>query len=227
MCIGDEKTYAHVVSEIAAQSQMRLFFPHYRLSPEYPFPDAIYDGVNAYQYLISSGYEPHQIAVAGDSSGALIALDFVIIEQNKERMPSCLAFLAPATSTHISFQDDLYSDWEKNDPILNITQLRRYAHAYLAGHSPEDPCSPIYSDIGQYPPMISIIGDNDMLIEPLRYLHLQACERGVSNRMIIMPGAFHGHYLWHNIVPEGAEAIMLLCQFISDHIISFPSQDPH
>ena len=222
MCFGGSDTHAHIVSEIAHQCQMRLFFLNYRLSPEFPFPKAIDDAFVAYKYLLSSGYEARHISIAADSSGGLLALGLCyLIKEKGLEMPNILALLSPATSTHICFQDDLYRDWERRDPVLNITLLRRYAVAYLAGENARSPlCSPIYSDLKGYPPIFSVIGDNDILIEPLRQLHLNASTDGVINRLFIQPDAFHGHYLWLKILPEAQEAIDTLCRFIMQQSLS-------
>ena len=221
MCLGGHQTHAHLVSEIAHISQMRVFFLNYHLSPEYPYPRALNDAKAAFEYLTSCGYEPKNISLCGDSSGGLLALGLCQLRKMENKaMPNCIALLAPATSSHICFQDDMYSDWETKDPVLNLTQLRRYATAYLAGHSPLDPlCSPIYSNLTGYPPIFSIIGDIDMLIEPLRQLHLAANFYGVKNKMDIQKGAFHGHYLWFKFLPEGREALRKVSSFMMEHAL--------
>ncbi|MBM4211486.1 MAG: alpha/beta hydrolase [Gammaproteobacteria bacterium] len=216
MCFGSEQTHSHLVSQIAHQCQMRLFFLRYHLSPEFQFPRALEDALKAYDYLISSGYDPKDISLAADSSGALLALGLCqILKKEKAIMPNVICLMAPATSSHICFQDDIYSDWSKKENILNITKLRRYANAYLGKHDPMDPlCSPVYANLSQFPPIFSIIGDKDILIESARQLHLMACTYGIKNHLLIQPNVFHGHYLWFNAIPEAKFAVDQLCNFI-------------
>ena len=53
---------------------MSVLTPDYRVAPEHPFPAALEDTVEAYEWLLSCGFKPEQIIVAGDSAGGGLAL---------------------------------------------------------------------------------------------------------------------------------------------------------
>ena len=56
-------------STLAAQCGVRGFSAAYRLAPENPYPAALLDALEAYQYLLHMGYSPDHIALCGDSAG--------------------------------------------------------------------------------------------------------------------------------------------------------------
>ena len=52
---------------------------HYRRAPEYPYPTAVEDVLKAYDWLLySTGINPKQIVVAGESAGGLLILQFLL-----------------------------------------------------------------------------------------------------------------------------------------------------
>ena len=62
--------YARGVSSIlSAESGMRVFCHEYRLAPENPYPAALDDALWAYKQLLTHGYEPSEIILAGESAG--------------------------------------------------------------------------------------------------------------------------------------------------------------
>src|SRR5260370_79091 len=52
----------------------RVFAPDYRLAPKNGFPAAVDDAVAAYRGLLSAGYPPERIVVAGQSAGGRLTL---------------------------------------------------------------------------------------------------------------------------------------------------------
>ena len=56
-------------SVLAAECGVRVFCAAYRLAPENPYPAAVEDALEAYQYLLKKGYAGHQILLCGESAG--------------------------------------------------------------------------------------------------------------------------------------------------------------
>ena len=57
-------------SVLSSECGMRVYTIEYSLAPENPFPAAINDAVFAYNELLSEGYPPEKIILAGESAGS-------------------------------------------------------------------------------------------------------------------------------------------------------------
>ena len=75
---GSLKSHRHLVSEVGRAAAMRTLALDYRRAPEFPFPHALEDAVSGFRFLLDSGFKPHQIAVAGDSAGAGLAVALLV-----------------------------------------------------------------------------------------------------------------------------------------------------
>lgn len=75
--IGDLDSHDDVCRFIAKHTGIRVLAVDYRLAPENPFPAAVDDAVEAYQYALDNadelGTSPDSIAVGGDSAGGNLA----------------------------------------------------------------------------------------------------------------------------------------------------------
>ena len=66
---GSIASHRNLTGNLALQSRCRVLSVEYRLAPEHPHPAAVEDAVTSYQWALTQGYEPHNIALAGDSAG--------------------------------------------------------------------------------------------------------------------------------------------------------------
>ena len=57
------------VNQAVLTEAQSLYMVHYRLAPDYPFPDALEDAFKAYEYILNQGVEPENIIVIDDSAG--------------------------------------------------------------------------------------------------------------------------------------------------------------
>src|SRR5215471_1483412 len=67
--MGSINTHRAMVARVARASQARALALDYRLAPENPFPAAVEDATAAYRWLLTEGYKPARIVIAGDSAG--------------------------------------------------------------------------------------------------------------------------------------------------------------
>ena len=54
---------------LADEEGVRVFAAAYRLAPESPYPAAVEDALEAYNYLRQKGYKPEHIMLCGESAG--------------------------------------------------------------------------------------------------------------------------------------------------------------
>ena len=76
--IGSLDSHRHLVSEAGRAAGASALALDYRLAPEHPFPAAVEDAVSGYRFLLSRGYPPGRIAIAGDSAGGGLVVSAMI-----------------------------------------------------------------------------------------------------------------------------------------------------
>ena len=83
---GDLEYAKGFASTLAAETGSKVFCPAYRLAPEHPYPAALEDSLESYQYLLDMGYAPSQITLCGESAdgGLCYALCLKLKEQNQQ-----------------------------------------------------------------------------------------------------------------------------------------------
>ncbi|KAI9013545.1 Alpha/Beta hydrolase protein [Hyaloraphidium curvatum] len=128
--------YRMLTWRLSAFARVRVLALDYPLAPEYPFPAALEDAVNAYLHL-SSAHGP--VALCGDSAGAglatALALYLAGLADPSIPSPSALVLLSPWTDlTHSmpSFRTNALLDWlpgDSKDPALGPDG----GHYYTAG----------------------------------------------------------------------------------------------
>ena len=67
-CCGDLEYAKGFGATLSYLCGGKVFCPAYRLAPEYPFPAALEDALEAYRYLLSKGYQG-LITLCGESAG--------------------------------------------------------------------------------------------------------------------------------------------------------------
>ena len=97
-CIGNIKSHKRIAGEIAKVAGCRALVVDYRLAPEHKFPAALDDCVASYRWLLSQGYRPENIVIAGDSAGGgLTASTLLVLRDAGDPLPAAGMLLCPAT----------------------------------------------------------------------------------------------------------------------------------
>ncbi len=74
----------------------------YRVAPEHPYPAALEDSIEAYQWLLDRGYGG-EIIIAGDSAGGGLGLALGhYLKDNKLQMPKAFITMSPWTDLTLS-----------------------------------------------------------------------------------------------------------------------------
>ena len=130
------RCHRHLVSELGRAATMRTLTLDYRRAPEFPFPHALEDAVSGYGFLLDSGFKPRQIAVAGDSAGAGLAVALLVrLKERGMQQPACALLLSPWAD--MTATADSYSRNAKRDPVLNHEIMQFLAEQYL-GRRPRE-----------------------------------------------------------------------------------------
>ena len=212
--IGSVRTHRVLLAHLARAAKARVLALDYRLAPETPFPGPIDDTVNAYQWLLSEGIEPANMAIAGDSAGGgLVVAALVALKSVGEPLPAagvCISPWSDMESTGGSMMTN-----SESDPSVSKERLLKLAGIYLNGKNPQAPlASPIHADLTGLPPLLLQVGSIEVLLDDSTMLKEQAHKAGVSVQMEVWDDMPH---VWHHyapILPEARKAISKIGEFL-------------
>ena len=71
---GSIVSHRHMIAQAGREAEARTLALGYRLAPEHPFPAALEDALSGYRYLLSEGFAPEHIVIAGESAGGGLAV---------------------------------------------------------------------------------------------------------------------------------------------------------
>ena len=95
--VGSPSTHRHMVQQLCCLANMRALVIDYRLAPEHPFPAAIEDAEQSYDWLLAEGIDPPNYLLPGT---APVAADFgadATAQAIRQSPAGALALLSPWT----------------------------------------------------------------------------------------------------------------------------------
>ena len=204
---GSLKSHRHLVSEVGRAATMRTLALDYRRAPEFPFPQALQDAVSGYRFLLDSGFEPRQIAVAGDSAGAGLAVSLLVrLKELSMQQPACALLLSPWAD--MTATADSYSRNAQRDPVLNREIMQFLAEQYLGKRPRETPlASPVLADLSGIAPLTIFAGATEALLDDAIALTRAAGLADVSVRLEIWPKMFHIWPNYHQVLAQGRQGV--------------------
>jgi monoterpene epsilon-lactone hydrolase len=196
----------------------RVLVPDYRLAPEHPFPAAIDDSTAAYRWLLSQGFQPQHLAVAGESSGGGLTMATLLALRGAGTPP-------PATAVAMSPWVDLACTGETMHSLAGVdltcteASLRRMAGQYLAGKDPHDPlASPLDADLAGLPSFLVQVGGAEILLDDSVRLARKAGIDGVDVTLQIWAGMQHFFQIGIGVYPEAGRAVAEIGRWLRTHL---------
>jgi len=213
--LGSVKVHREFLTRLVKACQIKVLAIDYRLAPEHPFPAALEDSLTAYHWLISQGYDPLNIVIAGDSAGGGLVIGTLIsLRDHKIPLPVCAVCISPWLNLSYTCENNN----NNNDPILNPAILRIFS-SYYAGHTDAtNPLiSPIFANLLGLPPMLIQVGTNEILLDEVRQFHEKALLAGIDIVLDCWQGLFHVFQIIP-VIPETKLSIEKIGKFIVNKI---------
>ena len=179
----------------------------YRVAPEHPYPAALEDAIDAYQWLLDEGFEAKHIFLAGDSAGGGLSLALVMyLREHNILLPAGIVLMSPwadLTASGASYDDN----YEVDIVFGNRRDSLIYGNPYSDGSDPKDPhISPVYGEFNGFPLMLIQVGSEEMLLDDSKKVAAKAKQAGVSVRYSEYPGMFHVFQMAAKSMPEAGKA---------------------
>ena len=181
-------------SVLAAQNEIAVLCPAYRLAPEHPFPAAIEDAMTAYKYLLDQGYQSSQIVLCGESAGGGLVFS-LCLKCKAMGIPLPCGIVAISPWTDLTLSGRSYEENRERDPSMTIERLQYYVSCYT--DDVKNPfVSPLFGDLTDFPPVLIFAGGDEIMLDDAVSMHQKLCDAGNRSELVISPGMWHAYILY-------------------------------
>ena len=179
----------------------------YRVAPKFPYPAALEDALEAYQWMLEQGYQGSDIIVAGDSAGGGLGLALCLYLRDNH-MPMPKGIITMSAWADLTCKGESYETNFDIDPVFGGTKDSVvFQNEYYRNDSPENPyISPVFGEYHDFPPMLMQVGECEMLLSDTISVAKRASAVGVDVTTHIYPGMFHIFQKGLGMFPESQMA---------------------
>ena len=211
---GSLPSHRHMIAQAGREAGARTLALGYRLAPEHPFPAALEDAVAGYRYLLSQGFGPSNIVMAGVSAcGRLAVAALVSLRDAGVPLPACVWCASPWVDLGMTGGSMMTK--AAVDPLIQKPYLAELAASYLNGTDPRTPmASPIYADLKGLPPLLIQVGSAETLLDDAVRLAGVAGAADVRVTLQVWPGMIHAWHLYYAQLEAGGRALAEVGTFV-------------
>lgn len=211
---GSINTHRALVSQIAKHAGVKALLFDYRLAPENKYPAPIEDAATMYQWLLSNGYSPNQVAFGGDSAGGGMSIGSLLyLRDHNIPLPKCAIALSPWLDHTMTGHS--YHGHKDIDPMLVAEGFPLWSNNYMGDADPKSPyASPIFHSLKGLPPIYVQVGHEEILLDDSTRFEAKAKEDGVDVIVEVYPKKFHVFNAFWRVLPKAREANKKLGEFI-------------
>lgn len=212
-----KKNYHRVAGYYSEVSHgMDVYSLDYRVAPEFPFPAAVQDAVDAFHYILVQGIKADHIFIGGDSAGGGLGLALsMYLRDEKGMIPAGLILMSPWADTSASGPS--YTENTEIDPVFGGSRSALiFENPYAMDADKQNPMlSPVFGDFVGLPPMLVQTGTDEMLLSDSETVVEKAKNSGVKVRYTKYEGMFHVFQMAGPIMEESRRAWTEVGKFIN------------
>lgn len=198
------------LSKVARRPVLAL---DYRQGPVHSLPESLADSLDAYRCLLTRGYAPSDILLAGDSAGGHLTLATLLaLRDQGVPLPAAAVCLSPWTD--LTDAPRRANRWQ--DPMLPAGRVDWLARRWTDGLDPQDPLvSPVLGDFTGLPPLMIITGSTEVLRDEGRRVAVRARESGVPVTYEEWRRMPHVFAIMADVVPEARMVFRHIGRFLT------------
>ena len=205
--MGNIGTHRQFVSHIARISGVRSLLPEYRLAPEHKFPAAVDDAVGLYRGLLTDGFAPQNIAIAGDSAGGGLTMATLLsLRDAGDPLPATAVLLSPWLD--LAASGESMTTRAQHDPWFKPDHMPFVADYYCTPEQRRHPLvSPVYADLSNLPPLYIQVGEDEILLSDSTRTAEKVRAAGGTVEIEIWHGMWHVFQAFIHLMPEAKIAV--------------------
>jgi acetyl esterase len=221
---GDLETHEGLARELAARSGAVVVMPHYRRTPEHPFPAAYEDSLATWRWLTTEatctalGLDRRRLAMAGDSAGGNLVLALCADLRDGAGTPPAAAALIYGMFSRRT--DTRSHRTYAAGPGLTAARLAWFWEHYLPGGvGADDPRAvPWRVTLEGLPPLALFVAECDILADDTWDLAERLETAGADVTLDAFPGLHHGVIQLSRLYPPASDALSKVAERIAERL---------
>ncbi|NNH72760.1 alpha/beta hydrolase [Nocardia uniformis] len=206
-------THRRMIGRVAAAARANALHVDYRMAPRHTLSDALTDAVDGYRNLLSRGYSPDRIVLAGDSGGGLLALAAVRALLD-EGLPCPAAVLAMAPQVDVHGEVRAGHPNTRRDAIIPAAGMTAIG-AIIAHNNPADVArAPLAVPVQDYPPVLIQASSAEVLLADAHAMADRLRAANVPCTLQVWEGQVHVFQAVADLLPEARSALARIGEFI-------------
>lgn len=207
-------SHRRFVSKLSHSTGARVFNVGYRLAPQVGIEEAVADGLDAYRHVLSLGFRPDRIVLAGDSAGGLMATIAALAARDSGLpVPAGQLLMSPLTSADMDLKYRALQDHrDAMFPFMTVKFIYE-VFATVNGTRPL-PVMPPESDLAGLGPFLLQVGTHEMLLGDTFALAERLQQHDVAVWVQVWHKAMHMFQLSFDINPDARRAVDEAAAFI-------------
>lgn len=228
--LGDIKTHAKLVCELAIRSRSAVVFIEYPLAPEHSFPVPLEGCISAVSDVLriapSLDLDSNRCGFVGDSSGGNLCLAYSVLAKERNLfVPRTQILLYPAVDASLSLPSHLRF---AHNPNLGRQTMEWFWSNYVADVSMREtaPVSPLHANedvFAAFPPTMIVSCEYDILRDEAEQLATLLVSAGVEVIAVRWLGVLHGFVV--NEALSGSATAQACVNFIAHHLAAAYGSD--
>lgn len=210
--VGAPVTHRAITARLAEALNTKVFALDYRLAPEHPYPAALRDAIACWDWLLTQGYRPGNIVLAGDSAGGGLALALMqAIARSGGAQPDAALLFSPWTD--LTGTAPAITENAASCAWFTPEQLRFMADQYRGDHPADTAAvSPLHGELTGLAPVILYASDSELLRDDAVLLAEKIRAAGGRIDLELWHRLPHAWPLFAGLIPEAERCLQQAAQ---------------
>jgi len=210
---GSASSHRDMVYRLADGIKAKAVSVDYRLAPENSYLDAFDDVISVYKGLLEQGFRSDNIVIAGDSSGAHLALILIRHLLNQAlQAPKALICFSPI----IDASNEMESRLRDQDPLIPNNAVMKLCNLIIPVQADyrEPDFSPVNMSFEGFPPTYICASEHELFSDDACALYQALIDLDIEAELELYPSLPHGFAALSDILPEAKMAIREAAMFV-------------